>query len=197
MSIIKQLKMRPEFIFTGHKPQDNKRFYFVKNINSETPVGTEIKGIHIKTSSSNRRTRGYFKAAKRALAGKSRLFDLQCANKDKRVANTRANRKKIICNYLQAGYTAKEAKAEIAKLIKIFNGVSYIHMSRKMLSVKMIHRDFFTIPTRPGILFRRPKDNERVFASVEEAENMLSKEIGPVKMEPMWNGNGFAIVPKE
>lgn len=91
--------------------------------------------------------------------------------------------------------TRKEIKRFINA--RIANAMAERKSSKNVIKTVREKPAYWLKPKSFMVIYKMTRDNERVFASVEEAENMLSKEIGPVKMEPMWNGVGFAIVPKE
>lgn len=123
----------------------------------------EVKGVHLKSSNTTKSVR---KSAKRVVHGKPTVWDLRNANRRRRVPNTKRNRDIIVQDLVNKGYTRVEAKTRVLKSVKVINGKSYLFNQRSALDKRTLHKDLFTLPTRPGIFFRRPPAGFDLYATV-------------------------------
>lgn len=189
--------------------------------------GIEIKGVHLKSSFTPKYVR---KSTMRMVMGKPTVMDLQRSNQRRRVPNTKRNRDIIIQDLVNKGYSRTETKIRLRRTERVINGRNYLIDQRAALMKRTLHKDFFALPTRPGILFRRPPVGVKLFANLEmpkvirracekdaafsiRAEEKNPKKLqlqvnkgrplfdpgisGGFKIEPMWNGAGLAVVPKD
>lgn len=123
----------------------------------------KVKGVHLKSSNTPKSVR---KSAKRMVYGKPTIWDFRNANRRRRVPNTKRNRDIIVQDLVNKGYTRVEAKTRVLKSVKVINGKSYLFNQRSALDKRTLHKDLFTLPTRPGIFLRRPPTGFDLYATV-------------------------------